>query len=106
MTGMDTAAMISRIIPGSDCACEPSLELLLTIRATPPSRRMLAGIRSTSTISFPAVRDLYLGPTQGHDGTGACLLGDLGLLDVHNVHDDTKAISSSQRLRERWRTPP
>jgi hypothetical protein len=26
---------------------------------------------------------------EGHDGGGTGLLGDLGLLDVHNVHNDT-----------------
>ena len=59
ITGIVTASWISRIMPGSD------------MRATPPSRRMSAGTRSSAmTAHAPGV------------------LGDHGLLGVDDVHDD------------------
>ena len=62
ITGIVTASMIPSISSGS------------LIRATPPSRRMSAGTRSS------AMTD---------DGAG--VLGDLGLLGVDDVHDHAAA---------------
>ena len=67
MTGIDTASWISRIFETGD------------IRATPPSRRMSAGTRSSAiTAAAPAC------------------LGDLRLLGVDDVHDD----AALQHLRQ------
>ena len=59
ITGIETACWISRIMPGSD------------MRATPPSRRMSAGTRSSAITAH-----------------GAGVLGDQRLLGVDDVHDD------------------
>ena len=59
MTGMVTASWMPLIMAGS------------LMRATPPSRRMSAGTRSSAITA---------------DGAG--VLGDLRLLGVDDVHDD------------------
>jgi hypothetical protein len=64
---------------------------------------MLAGIRSVY-VSFnwiPRTQQL----TKSHDGGSTGLLGDLGLLDVHDVHDNTVCqlhIPSSEISRSRF----
>jgi len=57
-----------------------------TIRATPPSRLMLAGIRSEHK------RDSNVEDgqrTKSHDGGSTSLLGDLCLFNIHDIHDNT-----------------
>ena len=57
-----------------------------TIRATPPSRLMFAGIRSDCKL-WPSERSDKL--TKSHDGGSTSLLGDLCLFNVHDIHDNT-----------------
>ena len=59
MTGMETAFWMALIMPGWD------------MRATPPVGADHGG-----------------DALERHDGDGSGLLGDDGLVDVHDVHDD------------------
>lgn len=78
----------------------------LTIRATPPSRRMLAGIRSIFVSILTHAHTPLGWLTKRHHSTSTGLLGDLGLLDVHNVHDDTATGQLRYRAKLENTHPP
>src|SRR6201746_1119590 len=100
ITGTVTSAWISRILPGSD------------MRATPPSRRMSAGTRSSAmTAHAPAASAIprclgdprLLGVRDVHDDAALEHLGETAL-DAHGAllgHDHSALLDSANRVRSR-----